>query len=264
MRGGTDPGGMATAWISPTIARTFLATTTGASITTCEPDWASRWCACSRQRTRRRSGSLWTGQVRWRFDAKMAVAKAVAGAVAFAALAGGDRVVPYATPGPQGRLLSRAPAGSHLASWPVIESWLESLEPSGEIPDGSVLRRLVLESGVSGPIILVSDLMVPGWKDLISGVGVATGGLILHVLGPSELDPSLAGDLRLVDSETNDEVDFSTSRAAIAAYADRFDRFVSDVATHSRRVGMEYVTVVAGPHALGDSIAAMARLGVLA
>ena len=204
-----------------------------------------------------RSGSM-------AFDAKMAVAKAVAGAVAFAALAGGDRVVPYATPGPQGRLLSRAPAGSHLASWPVIESWLESLEPSGEIPDGSVLRRLVLESGVSGPIILVSDLMVPGWKDLISGVGVATGGLILHVLGPSELDPSLAGDLRLVDSETNDEVDFSTSRAAIAAYADRFDRFVSDVATHSRRVGMEYVTVVAGPHALGDSIAAMARLGVLA
>ncbi len=198
------------------------------------------------------------------FDNKMGAAREVAGAVAFAALAGGDRVVPFATPGTGGRPLMRAPTGNHLASWPAVESWLESLQPAGAIPDGAVLRRLVLESGIAGPVILISDLMVPGWENLISGVGVATGGLVLHVLSPSEFDPTVAGDLRLVDAENENEVDFSTSRAAISAYADRFSQFVADAAAHSRRAGMDYSVVMAGPTALSDSIAEMARLGVLA
>ena len=198
------------------------------------------------------------------FEHKAQTAREIAGAVAFAALAGGDRVVPYAVPGADGGQITRGPTGRHLASWPAIEAWLEAIEPGGLAARGSVLRRLILEGGVAGPVMLISDLMVPEWADLIAGVGVATGGVVFHVLGPSELDPVLAGDLRLVDAETNHHIDLSTSNQAIDAYLARADRFVTEVAEQARRSGMDYLTTVAGPDALRRSIAELVRLEVLA
>jgi len=197
------------------------------------------------------------------FERKMQTARELAGAVMFAALAGGDRVVPYAVPGPRDRQLVRGPAGRHLASWPALEAWLESLEPGGQITDGSVLRRVILEGGVGGPVMLVSDLMVPAWQDLIAGVGVATGGVILHVLAESELDPVMAGDLRLVDAETDHEVDLSTSHGAMDAYVARVEQFLHNAAARARRSGMDYITAVAGEGALEPAIADLARLEVL-
>ncbi len=203
-----------------------------------------------------RSGSM-------AFERKMQTARELAGAVTFAALAGGDRVVPHAVPGPGAQPIARGPTGRHLASWPALEAWLESLEPGGEVPHGSVLRRVILEGRVSGPVVLVSDLMVPGWEDLIAGVGVASGGLVLHVLAPSELDPAVAGDLRLVDAENERAVDISTSYGTIDAYVDRAEWFLTDVAARARRAGMEYITALAGDRALDDALADMARLEVL-
>lgn len=203
-----------------------------------------------------RSGSM-------AFERKMQTARELAGAVMFAALAGGDRVVPYAVPGSGGRAVVRGPSGRHLASWPALEAWLEALEPAGEVPHGSVLRRLVLEGRVSGPVIVVSDLMVPGWEDLIAGVGVASGGVVLHVLAASELTPAVAGDLRLVDAENERVVDISTSYGTIDAYVDRAEQFLVEAAARSRRSGMEYIIALAGEGALDVALADMARLEVL-
>ena len=180
-----------------------------------------------------------------------------------AALAGGDRVIPVAYPGRGGRPIERGRSGSHLVNWPGIEAWLEQLEPIGAVPSGDVLRRMVLEGGVRGPVVLVSDLMVPSWQDLITGVGVASGGVVIHVVGPSDEQPEIAGDVRIVDAETGSEVDVSATRTALAEYTDRYQDFIGEAARISRRSGMDYIRITAGPDALRAGIDALAGHGVI-
>ncbi len=198
------------------------------------------------------------------FGDKFATGRRLSAALAYMALASGDRVTPLAVPGPQGRPLHQGRPARHVGGWPAVETWLESLRPGGATDLVAALRLLREQAGTRGPTALVSDLMTEGWAqalDLIGGAG--TGGLVVHVLDPTELEPELMGDLRLVDAETGRTVELSTSEEAFAAYRATRDAFLADAARRARRNGLDYVLIPAGAGALQRLVGDLAAAGAV-
>ncbi len=194
---------------------------------------------------------------------KLRTAQVLAGAIAYMALSGGDRVYPAATPGRHTALDAAQPA-RHLGGWPRLEAWLESLSPSGPTNLAAAFQAARHRGVARGPFVVISDLLSEGWGPALDLLGAAgTGGLVLHVLAPDELEPDLSGDLRLVDAETGATIDVSTSETTMAAYRDAVAAFVRDAAARSRRNGMDYVLVPARPGAVSETILALAAAEVV-
>lgn len=192
--------------------------------------------------------------------AKSDTAKRLAAMVAYMGLAGGERVRLWAIPGPGGRTETQGPSGRHLSAWPLLEGWLESYPVSEAATLRNVGRRL---AGSGGSVVVVSDLLMEGWPEVIDGLGSTAGGLVLHVLGPEELEPTLAGDLELVDSETQRRVPLSTSEVALERYRRTVENFALDVSRRARRAGLDYLLVRSGPDAVEDALAGLARQEVV-
>jgi hypothetical protein len=166
-------------------------------------------------------------------------------------------------PGPTEKPIRLGPAGRHLSRWPHLESWLESLTAEGTAPMAPALRRLAGEGPNRGSIILLSDLMTPDWRSAIDGLGIGAGGVVLHVLGEEELDPQLAGDLRLADAETGSEIPVSTSEETLRRYRTALERFAQEAAGRARRAGLDYVLVPAVDGAADQVLGALAKTEAL-
>lgn len=193
------------------------------------------------------------------FGAKFRVAQELAAVMSFLALAGGDRVYPVQVPGSDGRSFTTGPPSRHLSGWPVLESWLERLTPSGVGALTPAVHSLVGNATIRGPIVLISDLLDDAWEKSIDAMGTMGSGTVLQVLAPDELEPDLSGDLRLIDSESGRAVDLSTSSDALASYRTARDTFLAGAASRARRAGLEYVLVLAEPGAAERTLSALAR-----
>lgn len=183
-------------------------------------------------------------------------ARRLAAMVAYMGLAAGDRVRLWALPGDEGRPEVQGPSGRHLAAWPLLERWLESRPVAGEGHVRHVGRML---SGSGGAVVLVSDLLMGEWKEAVDGLAPTAGGLVLHVLAPEELDPSLAGDLDLIDVESGSRVAVSTSEEVMRRYRNVVEEFASDVARRARRAGLDYLLVEASRGAEERALEGLAR-----
>ncbi len=95
-----------------------------------------------------------------------------------------------------------------------------------------------------GVIILISDLLDPAADKVIRELA-ATGSelIILHVLSPDELDPSMEGDVRLIDVETGDGLDVTIDLATIDDYKARLAAWQEGFADLAARRGATYVPV---------------------
>lgn len=197
------------------------------------------------------------------FYRKSEVGKVLAGMISYLGLAGGDRVQVYAVGGASGSALQVGPAGRHLSRWPQLEAWLEQLQTGGGGELAPTLRKLVGEGTSRGALVLVSDLLSPDFGSALDGLGVGTGGIVLHVLGPEELDPGLAGDLRLADSESGGEVEVSTSEDAMRRYRLALESFATEASGRARRAGLDYVLVPATDDAPMQVLGALSRAEAL-
>lgn len=159
---------------------------------------------------------------------KFRYARQVAAALGVVALSTGDRVGIW----PFDRDL-RAPfrpmRGRRHAS--LMLKWLEDLD-SG---DGTDLQG-ALESfqGIAprrGMVILISDLLDP--QGSIDALRLIAGGgrdsYLFHLLSPQELDPQIAGDLRLVDIEDRSTTEISVTRALLDGYRNTVSDFMATV-----------------------------------
>jgi len=194
------------------------------------------------------------------FYRKAEIGKVLAGMIVYLGLAGGDRVQVYAVGGTSTQV---GPAGRHLSRWPQLEAWLEQLPTGGGGELAPTLRKLVGEGTTRGALILVSDLLSPDFGSALDGLGIGAGGIILHVLGPEELDPGLAGDLRLADSESGGEVEVSTSEEAMRLYRAALEAFATEAAARARRAGLDYVLVPATEDAPMNVLSALSRTEAL-
>jgi uncharacterized protein (DUF58 family) len=124
--------------------------------------------------------------------------------------------------------------------------FLESLKATNQTDLNASLRDYSIPPRRSGLLILISDLFAAdgyesGLRQLLSRGHEAA---LIHVLSPDELDPQLAGDLQLVDVETNLEQDVSIDGGLRNLYRARVRAWIQSTQTDCRKHGIRYLDLV--------------------
>ncbi len=162
-----------------------------------------------------------------------------AAALSYIALCGGDRVQAYVYSGNDGDY-SRLFRGRGCAL--ELFNWLTAHSASGETSLTQAIHHLRAAAPAPGLVFLISDLLTPEWETALSQLAVAKGdACILHVLSPDEFNPGARGDLRLIDSETQQDREVTMGASLLRRYVQERDRFLTDVRATCNRYGFSYL-----------------------
>ncbi len=116
-------------------------------------------------------------------------------------------------------------------------AFLEGLEPSGTTDLNAALRSYALGARRPGLAILISDLFTPGGfrEGLAQLQSRGYEVILVHLLSPDEADPPLAGDLRLVDVETDQAQEVSLDGGLRQLYRRRLQAWQEDIQAFCRK-----------------------------
>lgn len=136
----------------------------------------------------------------------------------------------------------RGRAGVRRVADFLLESLAQPLDQRTGIDGGlnDAIRALALTRASRGVIIVISDLLTPEGVsrglNYLAGSGAGGSGRYdshcIHVLSPSEMDPSLeagsglVGDLRLMDVESGRSLEVTVTRPAVLAYTQRLRAYL--------------------------------------
>jgi len=96
----------------------------------------------------------------------------------------------------------------------------------------------------TGPLILLSDLMDPGYLDALRDLaGTRCQLSVLHVLAPEELNPEVPPDARLVDNETGQGIEVTGDDDLVGRYRSRLADWQAEISAFCARRGGAYVAV---------------------
>ena len=121
-------------------------------------------------------------------------------------------------------------------------SFLQNLQPDGT---GRLYPSLANYRGSSpkpGPLILLTDLFDPEWKMALKILAAGRYEItLLHLLSPEEIDPKFAGDLKLLDAETNAEIEITADFDLVQRYKNNLIRWREEVARYCSNRGIQYI-----------------------
>lgn len=125
---------------------------------------------------------------------------------------------------------------------PALFEFLGGLQGGGRTNLNEALASYAARAQGSGLVVLVSDLLDPagyeaGLKSLLERRFEVH---LVHVLSPDELEPELAGDLRLVDRETGETRPLSIDAATLRAYRERLEGFLAGAEAFCRNHAIPY------------------------
>jgi uncharacterized protein (DUF58 family) len=123
--------------------------------------------------------------------------------------------------------------------------WLEGRGAVGTTDLDAALRGYALSGGRAGLVVLISDLFSPpGYAAGLTALAARGHELTLvHVLSPDEVEPPLAGDLRLLDVETGDPQEVTIDGRMRTLYRRRLLDWQEEARTTCRRRDALYVPV---------------------
>jgi len=167
-------------------------------------------------------------------------AKQLAAALGFIGLVRGDRVKIETLGGDSAK---RSPVFRGRRSlWRMFDH-LAALAP-GDAPSlAEGTKSFCLRNSGKGIVVLVSDLMdKPGYEPALRYLLAQEMDVcVVHVFSAEEMDPELAGDLRLVDCEDGDEAEITVSAPVLARYRRALAAFTASAREFCTRRGILYV-----------------------
>lgn len=174
---------------------------------------------------------------------KFRYALRLAAALGHIGLASGDRVTVALLAGD--RITARWGPSRARGQTLHMLGWLAEQEVGGTTDLNAALRDYTLRGGRPGLSLLLSDMFSPagyeGGVTALMGRGHEVG--VIHILSPDEVEPELAGDLRLVDVETGEGRDVTVDGAMRDLYVRRLGRWREEMAAHLLSRGGHYVSV---------------------
>jgi uncharacterized protein (DUF58 family) len=175
-------------------------------------------------------------------DRKWEAARATALALAYAALAAGDRVMIRvlggASPGPKAAFVH----GRHRIV--EIARQLGALIPAGEVELAPALAREMVAIRRAGKVFVVSDFLA--MVDSVErALGIFTAANMdvsaVQILGGSELDSQgLQGDVEVVDAESGERLRVSLGPAERVRYRQTLQRLSREIRNFCFRRGLRY------------------------
>ncbi|HEY4227279.1 MAG TPA: DUF58 domain-containing protein [Candidatus Limnocylindrales bacterium] len=183
------------------------------------------------------SASMAAGQ-----PSKLLFAKRAAAALGYIGLASEDRIALTALSGRAGRRQVALRGSGRVFRLLSAVSNVDAADGPTDLL--AAARHAAAQLTGRGVIVLISDLLDPGADKVIRDLA-ATGSelIVLHVLSPEELDPSMEGDVRLVDVESGEGIDVTIDLATIDDYKARLSAWQDGFADLAARRGATYVTI---------------------
>jgi uncharacterized protein (DUF58 family) len=122
-----------------------------------------------------------------------------------------------------------------------------SANPSNPTDLKTVLRSYQRSTPRSGIVFVISDFLDPGdfrmEVKLLAQRGFDVN--LIQILAPEELDPTVSGDVMLVDAENGATREVSVSPRVIAAYRTALNEYVASLESFCRRSGVGYAMLPA-------------------
>ncbi len=128
---------------------------------------------------------------------------------------------------------------------PRLFRFLESLRAGGKTNLNESLRAYSVKPRRAGLLILLSDLLAEegceaGLRQLLARGHEAA---LIHILSPDEVVPPLAGDLQLLDVETNAAQDVSLDGGLRNLYAAQVRAWIQSTQDVCRKRGVKYLNL---------------------
>ena len=171
---------------------------------------------------------------------KFAFAQALAQALAFIGLNGGDQVQigVYA----DGRL-DWSPNVHGTARLHHLASWIEARRPGGGGDFAEALHLAARHIKAASMLILISDWWTPDPGPQIRALSTRSNEMLaFHIAAPQEIDPTSLGEgpLDLVDAETGEEVELSIDNDIVARYRAALAEWHADLGQQFARARGRY------------------------
>lgn len=173
-----------------------------------------------------------------RVGAKLEQAKRVAAALGFVALTTHDSVSVHTFPS-QGA----APRFAGRGAIPGFLTHLEQIQAGGETPFAEAAQSLLGRSALPGITILLSDLLTPEWRSLITLRATGSDVVVIHILCEEDLSPEYSGDVELVDSELGSRLTVSITDEVSGSYRSRVRLWRDDVSGIAAASGSSYTQI---------------------
>ena len=177
-----------------------------------------------------------------RSDRKFGAAVATALAMAYVALAAGDRVMirvlgGNGAPGKPGFVVGR----HRIVD---LARTLGAIQPAGEVELGPALARELVSIRRAGQVFVISDFLAL-LNSVERGLGLFTAANMdvsaVQVLGATELEgQGLDGDVEVVDAESGERVRVSIGRVERAKYRETLLRLSGEIRSFCFRSGLRY------------------------
>ena len=176
----------------------------------------------------------------WGKPNKAVYVKRVVAALAYIGLINYDRVSLYAYSTSLAHEM-RAVRGRRMVSHVI--KFLEDVPPEGGTHFAEVARRFALRHQGKGVCVVISDFMdkggyQDGFRYLLSR---DLDLYAIQVLSPEEVDPTLAGDLKLLDIEDEDVAEVTVSQLLLKKYKQMLTGYCTELKDYCTRRGITYL-----------------------
>ncbi len=181
-----------------------------------------------------------SGSMDWGDPHKGLYVKRVAAALAYIGLVNYDRVSLF---GYSDELVHemRGIRGRRLVS--QVLGFLDNLEYGGPSDLTTVARRFAMTHRGKGIVILLSDFLDKGGyqEGLRYLVGRDFDMYAIQVLAPDEIEPALAGDLKLIDIEDEDVAEVTVSKPLLKKYKQMLTAYCTELKDYCTQRGVTYL-----------------------
>ncbi|QDT64807.1 DUF58 domain-containing protein [Calycomorphotria hydatis] len=153
------------------------------------------------------------------FEGKFELASQLAAAFGVVTLLGGERLSMYGCAGEENRIERLHPCAGRVSMRRML-SFVEGLPSGGPAMIDTAVDEVLKHHSGKGMAVILSDFLT--WGDLrrpfnrLFGAGLEV--CALQIISPSEHEPVLEGDMRLVDSETGHTLDITSARDLVDIY----------------------------------------------
>ena len=177
---------------------------------------------------------------------KFEVARRVAAAIGYLALANGQRAQVLTAQSTQAGSRSLARVTAPRRGRDALSALLRDLsEPraSGTADLARAVEQTLQQAGRPGLLVVVSDFLDPGMVTKALGHACALGHQValIQVLSREEVEPNYDGDFAFVDVESQAQVELSMDAAAVDAYVARLAGLIDELRAWSRKHRGSYV-----------------------
>ncbi|CCW34207.1 hypothetical protein CTKA_00787 [Chthonomonas calidirosea] len=143
-------------------------------------------------------------------------------------------------------------------------AYLQQLEPAERTDFAVALHRFAAGAQSRGLAMVISDFFDPNWQEGLKAL-FARGFqvTVLHLLAPDEMEPTLRGDLRIIDSETSENRELSITPQLLQRYRQTLEGFCNEIATYCRRYGADYLRVSSDLSLEEVALRSLRKMGLL-